>query len=180
MTQPLAQTGMALLDRDALCRLYSESEETVTSLMARSGLRAPEFYRLLRERGLPLRRPRLTSQSVALTQDRDQPSKPVRREDLIARLWAAASGHMAQIETRLARLDGGKAGDTPPAGAESELRLIGLIVKTLRDLAALDADVAGARKKEMVHDDLAAELATCPENMRAELARRLAGLREGR
>jgi hypothetical protein len=167
----------APLDREELCRLYRDSDETVASLMARSGLRPPEFYQLLRDQGLALRRPRRNGR---VAHDPEMPRKPVRREDLIARLWEAASGHMAQIETRLARLDRGQASDTPPAGTESELRLMGLIVKTLRDLAALDADVAGARKKEMVQDDLAAELATCPESMRAELARRLAGLREGR
>jgi hypothetical protein len=177
MTQTLVQVIEAALDRDEVCRLYRDSDETVASLMARSGLRAPEFYQLLRDQGLPLRRPRRNGR---VAQDADVPRKPVRREDLIARLWEAASGHMAQIETRLARLDREQASDTPPAGTESELRLMGLIVKTLRDLAALDADVAGARKKEMVQDDLAAELATCPESMRAELARRLAGLREGR
>jgi hypothetical protein len=180
MTQSMAQSTIAPLDQEELCRLYRDSEETVASLMARSGLRASEFYQLLRDRGLPLRRPRRSNRSGNTAPDPERPRKPVRREDLIARLWEAASGHMAQIETRLARLDQEQSSHPPAAGTESELRIMGLIVKTLRDLAALDADVAGARKKEMVQDDLAAELATCPESMRAELARRLAGLREGR
>lgn len=180
MTQTMAQSSKVQIDHEEVCRLYCDSGETVASLMLRSGLRAPEFYQLLRERGLPLRRPRRTGGAGSPATDAEFPRKPVRREDLIARLWEAASGHMAQIETRLARLDREQASDAPPAGTEGELRLMGLIVKTLRDLAALDADVAGARKKEMVQDDLAAELATCPESMRAELARRLAGLREGR
>lgn len=175
------------LDHDEVCRLYEEGSLGVTQLLAASGLQNAQFYALLRKRGLPLRRPRRSSR----TPDPDKPAtkavqpvrplarNPVRREDLIARLWEAAAGHMAQIETRLARLDQEHMAPAA-AGTEGELRLMGLIVKTLRDLAALDADVAGARKKEMAHDDLAAELASCPETMREELARRLAGLRESR
>jgi hypothetical protein len=47
-------------------------------------------------------------------------------------------------------------------------------------MASVNAANANRTIRGMVQDDLAAELATCPESMRAELARRLAGLREGR
>lgn len=169
-------------DLDELCRRYLEGNETVAQMLAGTHLKPVYFYRLLRARGVQLRRPRRAGRRSTKAHDNTTVStrRPIRREDLIARLWEAASGHMAQIETRLARLDREQGEPGSPSGSEGELRLMGLIVKTLRDLAALDAEVAGARKKERVHDDLAAELASCPESMREELARRLAGLRESR
>ena len=178
---PHPKASYPLTPEDRIVALYREGVIPVETLIKQSGLRSPDFYDLLRRKGCAFRRPRrgknkhphdlptplhlLTPAATRLT-----------REALIARLWKTASAQIAQIETRLVRMDqeeGAKAGTSP---GEGQLRLMAMIVKTLRDLAALDADVGPLSNKEMRDDD--GQLA--PELMRAELARRLAGLREGR
>lgn len=169
------------MSEDALVALYREGAMPVDRLIKKSGLRKPDFYDLLRRKGCAFRRPRNPKQSTRY--DAPTPlhlltpeATRLTREALIARLWKTASAQIAQIESRLVQMDmeeTGKAGTSP---GEGSLRLMAMIVKTLRDLAALDADVGPLSKKEMRDDD--GQLA--PELLRAELARRLAGLREDR
>lgn len=168
-------------DEEAILALYREGVVPVNVLIEQSGLRRSDFYTLLRRKGCALRKPRMPkSASPYETQTPLHLLTPeatrLTREALIARLWKTASAQIAQIETRLVKMDveeTGKAGASP---GEGQLRLMAMIVKTLRDLAALDADVGPLSKKEMRDDD--GQLA--PELLRAELARRLAGLREER
>ena len=178
---PHPRINQSSADEDRLVALYRESVVPVDVLIKQSGLRVSDFYDLLRRKGCAFRRPRRGKK-----QQTGEPPTPLHlltpaatrltRELLIARLWKTASAQIAQIETRLVRMDqdeGSKAGASP---GESQLRLMAMIVKTLRDLAALDADVGPLSNKEMRDDD--GQLA--PELMRAELARRLAGMRAGR
>jgi hypothetical protein len=181
MAMVTAEMSNPILSEDTLLALYREGVMPVRVLIKKSGLRTADFYDVLRRKGCGFRRPRsskrrpgyeaptplhlLTPEATRLT-----------REALIARLWKTASAQIAQIESRLIRMDhdeGAKSGGSP---GESQLRLMAMIVKTLRDLAALDADVGPLSHKETRDDD--GQLA--PEFMRAELARRLAGLREER
>ncbi len=172
-----------------LVALYQEGAIPVDVLLKQSGLRKPDFYDVLRRNGCTLRRPRRSRIKPAVEAPTPlhlltPAATRLTRELLIARLWKTASAQIAQIETRLVQMDpeegsqagmkaGGKTGSSP---GESQLRLMAMIVKTLRDLAALDADVGPLSNKETREDD--EQLA--PELMRAELARRLAGLRAGR
>ena len=173
--------GPSSVHEDRLVALYREGVVPVGTLVKQSGLRVPDFYDLLRRKGCAFRRPRRSKRQTAgeaptplhlLT----PAATRLTRELLIARLWKTASAQIAQIEKRMVRMDeeeGAKAGSSP---GEGQLRLMAMIVKTLRDLAALDADVGPLSNKEMRDDD--GQLA--PELMRAELARRLAGMRAGR
>lgn len=189
VTSDEAQTTKAALTRaswtqaqeNRLVALYQEGAIPVEVLLRQSGLRKPDFYDVLRRNGCTLRRPRrsgskpMTEVPIPLHLLTPAATR-LTRELLIARLWKTASAQIAQIETRLVQMDqeeGSKAGSSP---GESQLRLMAMIVKTLRDLAALDADVGPLSNKETREDD--EQLA--PELLRAELARRLAGLRAGR
>ncbi len=172
--------GQTPLSEERLVALYREGRIPVDRLIKQSGLRLAEFYNVLRRSGCAFRRPRVSKKRHP--QDRTPPlhlltpeALRLTREALIARLWKTASMQIAQIETRLVQIQDhhGQAGEGP---GESQLRLMALIVKTLRDLAALDADVGPLSQKEMRGDDGQ----QAPEFMRAELARRLAGLRKGR
>jgi hypothetical protein len=96
-----------------------------------------------------------------------RPAAPPDRRSLVARLWNAAGRQVAEIEQRLGR-------DRPAAGErESDARMLAMLVKTLRELSALDE----------AHADSGAHNGTDPEDddavprdideFRSELARRI-------
>jgi hypothetical protein len=181
MASKPSQQPHTALSEDAIAALYREGVMPVAVLIQKSGLRRSDFYDVLRRKGCAFRKPR--SPKPSKRYDTPTPmhlltpeATRLTREALIARLWKTASAQIAQIETRLVQMDVEETGKTGASPGEGPLRLMAMIVKTLRDLAALDADVGPLSKKEMRDDD--GQLA--PELLRAELARRLAGLRESR
>jgi hypothetical protein len=136
------------------------------------------------------------------------------RSALVARVWAAASGQVAEIETRMVarlgphggpyngphgRLLGAKAAAGSPAaeargvkasglksaGLKSsaavgaEARAMAVLVRTLRDLTALDRET-GAMGRDDLTDGAAHARTneTKPDGLAEELARRLEGLRK--
>jgi hypothetical protein len=88
---------------------------------------------------------------------------------LVARLWRTARRQVSEVERRLAR-----AGQ-PPAERESDARMLAVLVKTLRELAALDearADIAkgGRQTRADAEDDRPPQDI---DEFRRELARRM-------
>jgi hypothetical protein len=176
-----AKRAPASMSEEAIAALYRDGVVPVAQLVEKSGLRRADFYDMLKRQGCTFRKPRgpknlyryeVPTPPHLLTPEATRKT----REALLARLWKTASAQIAQIETRLVLMQDAETGKTGNTSGEGSLRLMAMIVKTLRDLAALDADVGPLSKKEMRDDD--GQLA--PELLRAELARRLAGLREER
>jgi hypothetical protein len=72
-----------------------------------------------------------------------QPTDP--RTALTARLWRAAELQAAEVEARIAT------GQRPAADAERDARVLSVLAKTLRELAAVEA----ARRDDEDDDDAA-------------------------
>jgi hypothetical protein len=105
---------------------------------------------------------------------------PTQRTQLVHRLWLAAEAQVRQIESRLT-LD-----TTEPAECERDARTMAVLVKTLRDLNALDAardrraskregNTAAAATPEVNYDD-----PRQIDEFRRELARRIEAIKSGR
>jgi hypothetical protein len=100
------------------------------------------------------------------------------RMALVNRLWRAAEGQVREIEDRLfaREHDGAEAGDT--SARERDARMLAVLVKTLRELAALDqandpaanSNAAGAAQAEPEDDD---PVPRDIDEFRRELARRI-------
>ncbi len=137
---------------------------TVAEIARRAGLGAPALVALARREGWGLRHPRRVKTNKA------QPETPGEaRRRLVARIWAATDAQLAEIEARMRRCGEGGGPD------ERDARMTATLVKTVRELVALEDGLAGGKTKE--DDDVAA---VTPEALRAELVRRLeARLRKG-
>src|SRR5207237_10269158 len=87
------------------------------------------------------------------------------RQRLVARLWRTAGRQVREIERRLARTK------ARPTERERDARLLAMLVKTLRELATLDAPepVAPAPADPEDHDPVPRDI----EEFRRELARRI-------
>ena len=75
--------------------------------------------------------------SAAATQWKKSPQ----RAELVRRLWQAADGQVKQLERRLAAT-------LAPAERERDARTMAVLVKTLRELTALDAARRQARPQD--------------------------------
>ena len=144
--------------------LYRGRDVTVAEIARRAGIGIPSLVNLVRREGWGLRHPR-RSEAGRLEA---APTDDARRR-LVARIWAAADAQLAEIEARMRRCgEGGGPG-------ERDARMTATLVKTVRELVALEDGLAGGKTKE--DDDVAA---VTPEALRAELVRRLeARLRKG-
>lgn len=110
--------------------------------------------------------------------DDDAPARPavkkkkrasVGRKQVITELWRAAKTQLASHEAHLAELSAGK-----PA-SEADAKTLATLARTVRELVALDSAAAGQGGK--TDDDLSpADGLRRVEELRSELARRLAGL----
>lgn len=76
----------------------------------------------------------------------DQTSDP--RAALAARLWRAAERQAAEVEQRIA------AGPRPVAEAERDARVLSVLAKTLRELAAVDAAAQDGDDDDAAPDDI--------------------------
>ncbi|MBX3537375.1 MAG: hypothetical protein KF735_07055 [Chelatococcus sp.] len=93
------------------------------------------------------------------------------RSSLVARLWRTADAQVRAVERRLAE------GETEPGEREKDARTLAVVVKTLRDLLALEAgeqtvDATTAKEKGGDVRDL--------DDFRRELAERIDRLRRAR
>lgn len=144
--------------------LYRGRDVTVTEIARRAGLGTPALVALVRREGWGLRHPRRVKTVEAPA---ETPGEARRR--LVARIWAAADAQLREIEARMRRFGEGGGPD------ERDARMTATLVKTVRELVALEDGLAGGKTKE--DDDVAA---VTPEALRAELVRRLeARLRKG-
>lgn len=106
---------------------------------------------------------------------------PVPRQRVIGRLWRTAERQVGEVEARLAVLD------ADPQALEREAKTLAIIARTIRDLAAIDADGKPAKRgrgKEQAQDHGFTTQTGGPardiESFRAELAQRLDELRRER
>ena len=86
------------------------------------------------------------------------------RTALVGRLWRAAEAQVCDIEVRLKRHQ------QQPAERERDARSLAVLVKTLRELSALDETKEGAAKADTDHDDAGPRDI---DEFRRELARRI-------
>ena len=102
---------------------------------------------------------------------RRRPLTAADRVSLAARLWRTAERQARDIEERLARAS------APPVERERDTRMLALLVKTLRELSAFDADAANPDETDEEADDydhMPREL----DDLRQELSRRLDAMAE--
>ena len=111
---------------------------------------------------------------TAKAKRRRTPAATLKRQKLVQRLWSAAEAQVADIETRLAALDG------DGATLERDARALGLLAKFLKELVGIECLLKEATAPlkpitKSVEDDDAP-----PRDLdafRAELARRLDQMR---
>lgn len=103
---------------------------------------------------------------------RRRPLSAADRASLTARLWRTAERQARDIEERLARVN------ESAAERERDTRMLALLVKTLRDLSAVDA---GASKQDETddYDDDYDHVPRELDDLRQELSRRLDAMAEG-
>ena len=147
------------------CSMY-EQGFTVSRILAACDMALGTLYYWLgggpREEGGPLYPP--ISRRRQVVGKRRRPLQ-TSRVSLAARLWRTAEGQVRDIEERLSR---------PCASAverEREVRMLGLLVRTMRDLSVFDPGTPGEAPQE--NDD---GMPKSIEEFRVELARRLHGL----
>lgn len=164
---PVAAQDTIVLARE----LYSEGLP-VSRILARTGLSHGTFYLWLDggpDDGAGPRLPPLPRRRNVLGKRR----RPLQgqRVSLVARLWRTAERQVRDIETRLAK------NLQEPAERERDARVFAVMVKTLRDLVALD-EADDDAKDTARHDD-EPEFRNIDE-LRRELSRRVDILRRGR
>jgi hypothetical protein len=109
--------------------------------------------------------PRIPRRNATLGRRRRAPKAA--RVSLVNRLWSAAERQAYDIEQRLI------AEKQAPDERERDARVLAVLVKTLRELAAFDAEHGETDVNEA--DD---EFPRDADELRRDLARRIAGLRE--
>jgi hypothetical protein len=117
--------------------------------------------------------PKIASKKKVRTGTRAKKAPP--RAALVQRLWQAADGQVRQLEGRLALEE------LEPAERERDARTMAVLVKTLRELNALDADSEKQDLKRTGTPEAAAPEANYDDprdidDFRRELARRIAAL----
>lgn len=94
------------------------------------------------------------------------------RASLTTRLWRTAERQVREIEQRLT------VAHQEPSERERDARVLSVLVKTLRELAAFDADAPDDKKRaetKDVNDDLPRDV----DELRRELSRRLDAMAAG-
>ncbi len=109
----------------------------------------------------PLPRRRIVLRRMRATRRRS-------RTSLTLRLWRAAEGQVREIEERLT------IAHQEPTERERDARVLSVLVKTLRELAAFDADQGEANTDVNAADD---DFPRDVDELRRELARKIANLR---
>lgn len=166
---------------DEIRALYEGRTMTVAEVAAHAGVAVPTLLRLVALNGWARRRrgrrpaaPLAPAPSPApppapaSSLREPAPASPAARRRLVGRIWAAADAQMADVERRM-RASGESGAD------ERDARIMAVLVRTVRDLVALDGEIEG----EATKDDERPNGVT-PDALRDELVRRLeARLRDG-
>ncbi len=167
-------SGGSALAAEEIRALYEGRSMTVAEVAAHAGVAVPTLLRWVtlngwtrRRRG---RRPAPPAAAPAAT-PRDPapaPAPAAARRRLVARIWAAADAQMADVERRMrAAGEGGT--------DERDARITAVLVRTVRDLVALDGELESGAAKDDERPD-----GVTPDALRDELVRRLeARLRDG-
>jgi hypothetical protein len=155
-------------------RLYAEGV-TVARILGETGMSLGTLYYWLDggpEGGGEPRLPALPRRRVAVLGKRRRPLRGD-RVSLVARLWRTAERQVRDIEERLAR-------DTQePVERERDARVLAVMVRTLRELAAFDAAARDSEGTEQMTADDDDAVPRDLEELRRELARRIDRLRGG-
>ena len=156
--------------------LYEARSMSVAEVAERAGGAVPTLMRWVTVHGWARRRQgRRPAEPIAaparLTAEHPREpasATPVARRRLVARIWAAADAQMADVERRMRAAGEGGAD-------ERDARITAVLVRTVRDLVALDGELEG----EAAKDD-ERQTSVTPDGLRDELVRRLeARLRDG-
>lgn len=152
----------------ALVRRRYADGATLAVLKAESGITSLwTLYRCLDGRyddgsGAPL---------PALPRRRDITHRAARRAELVKRLWHSAERQVEQIEARMAQ--SGLAADDP----ERDARALAVLVRTLRELTAFDAEKRGKGKQQQKPEN-EQPIPRNIDELRRELARKIEALIE--
>jgi hypothetical protein len=95
-------------------------------------------------------------------------ARTINRKTLVRRIWRTADAQVRDIEDRLA------ATRPEPVERERDARMLAVLVKTLRELAALDEAASGPSKRAEPEDD--DPVPRDIDEFRRELARRIDAL----
>ncbi len=190
--------GITKAQVEEMRRLYCHSKTSVSAIANKLGVSIETVRRHIRSQEWPLRRTVVTqtgkpaknktiskralsgesftrksiSRCVGLTQCTERP-------ELIGRVWAAALSQIEELEKRTKSLGG--RGQKKIARASDDARAIAILVRTLKDLMALDTGVDGGvrgKKKANAVEQTGDQKGW--SSLADDLARRLAGLRKRR
>lgn len=190
--------GITKAQVEEMRRLYCHSKTSVSAIANKLGVSKETVRRHIRSQAWPLRRTVLTqtgkhTKSKASSKrelsggslTRKSISKCVglshctERPELIGRVWATALSQIEELEKRTKSLGG--RGQKNLARASDDARAVAILVRTLKDLMALDnRGDGGVREKKRTN---AAEQTGDQKgwsSLAEDLARRLAGLRKRR
>ncbi|MEI6573818.1 MAG: hypothetical protein WCO61_09785 [Alphaproteobacteria bacterium] len=190
--------GITKAQVEEMRRLYCHSKTSVSAIAKKLGVSIETVRRHIRSKAWPLRRTVVTQTGKSTknkasskreisgeSNTRKSISKCVglaqctERPELIGRVWAAALSQIEELEKRTKSL--GSRGQKSLARASDDARAIAILVRTLKDLMALDNRVDGGVCDKKKTD--AAEQAGDQKgwsSLADDLARRLAGLRKRR
>lgn len=140
---------------------------TVSRILAACDMALGTLYYWLgggpREEGAPLYPPIPRRRQVVGKRRRPLQTS---RVSLAARLWRTAEGQVRDIEERLSRPS------ASPVERERDVRMLGVLVRTMRDLALFDPGQPGEAPPPEDDDGMPKDI----EEFRVELARRIRGL----
>jgi hypothetical protein len=176
-------------------KLYEHSRLTLPEIAQQIDVSQSTIQIYARKQHWRLRRPQKAPEGERPRRYHGQPCTGLpecpERTAIVARAWAAAHAQISEIETRMAAMRLASAADETEAKklrAQDDARAIGLLVRTIKDLTALDRAEKGglsdkaegdahARNTDAQNADAQNADAAHRADLAEELARRLDGLR---
>ena len=169
---------MPAIPMEEVGAVYEARSTTIAALAARAGVAVPTLMRWAKIHGwerrgeertlAPARSSGSSSPERSFEPAEPSPATPAGRRRLVARIWAAADAQMADVERRMRAAGEGGAD-------ERDARITAVLVRTVRDLVALDGELEGGAAKDDERPN-----GVTPDAIRDELVRRLeARLRDG-
>lgn len=166
--------SLSLATIAAARRDYAEGKKPVDAICAEHRMHRNQLYFYVDggDADGPRHFPPIPRRSDGVTRAPRQRRSPGGRVALVQRLWRTAETQVRDIEARLARAD------LVPTERERDARVLAVLVKTLRELTALDD--LNARTKPAAADDGADAAPRDMDEFRRELARRIAAFVDAR
>ena len=157
-------------------RLYETTRVPVQQVADLLGISKSTLNRRAREWGWHSRAERIPIVTPPGRPVDGAPAAPplVPRGELVARLVARIEGEIAAVERIIAHA-GLATGAQAASDAERAARTLGLLVKSLRELAAIERAEAQAEAEETEEDDSVRDVAAYRRELAAALERVLAG-----